>query len=95
VFVKAIVYTRYGPPEVLHLAEVEKPVPRNNEVLIRVRATTVSMADFRLRSFTVLLSFWIPARLALGALKPKRPILGGELASLSETLRWSVEQRAV
>ncbi|MCL5736608.1 MAG: alcohol dehydrogenase catalytic domain-containing protein, partial [Actinobacteria bacterium] len=77
---KAIVYTRYGPPEVLQLAEVEKPVPRDNEVLIRVRATTVSAADFRCRSFTVPLSFWIPARLALGVLRPRRPILGGELA---------------
>ena len=77
---KAIVYTRYGPPEVLRLAEVERPVPRDNEVLIRVRATTVSAPDFRCRSFTVPLSFWIPAHLALGILKPRRPILGGELA---------------
>ncbi|MCL5736134.1 MAG: NAD(P)-dependent alcohol dehydrogenase [Actinobacteria bacterium] len=77
---KAIVYTQYGPPEVLRLAEVEKPVPRDNEVLIRVHATTVSAADFRCRSFTVPLSFWIPARLSLGILKPRRPILGGELA---------------
>lgn len=77
---KAIVYTRYGPPEVLRLAEVEEPVPRDNEVLIRVHATTVSAADFRCRSFTVPLSFWIPARLALGILKPRRPILGAELS---------------
>jgi NADPH:quinone reductase-like Zn-dependent oxidoreductase len=77
---KAIVSTRYGPPEVLCLAEVERPVPRDNEVLIRVCATTVSAADSRIRSFTVPLSFWIPARLALGMLKPRRPILGGELS---------------
>lgn len=77
---KAIVYTQYGPPEVLRLAEVDKPVPRDNEVLIRVHATTVSAADFRCRSFTVPLSFWIPARLALGILKPRRPILGAELS---------------
>jgi NADPH:quinone reductase-like Zn-dependent oxidoreductase len=75
-----MIYTRYGPPEVLHLAEVERPVPRDDEVLIRVRATTVSAPDFRCRSFTVPRSFWIPARLALGVLKPRRPILGGELA---------------
>jgi NADPH:quinone reductase-like Zn-dependent oxidoreductase len=77
---KAIIYTHYGPPEVLRLADVEKPVPRDDEVLIRVRATTVSVADFRCRSFTVPLSFWIPARLALGVLRPRRQILGGELA---------------
>ena len=77
---KAIVYERYGPPEVLHLVEVEKPVPRNDEVLIRVHASTVTAADFRCRSFTVPRSFWIPARLALGILKPRQPILGAELS---------------
>jgi NADPH:quinone reductase-like Zn-dependent oxidoreductase len=83
---KAIVYTQYGPPEVLRLAEVNRPVPRDNEVLLRVRAATVSAADSRCRSFTVPLSFWIPARLALGMLKPRRPILGGELSGeIAET----------
>ena len=77
---KAVIYTKYGPPEVLHLAEVDKPAPRDNEVLIRVRATTVSVADFRCRSFTVPLSFWIPARLALGVRRPRRRILGSECA---------------
>ncbi len=77
---RAIVYTEYGPPEVLRLAEVERPIPRDDEVLIRVHATTVSAPDFRCRSFTVPLSFWIPARLALGILKPRRPILGAELS---------------
>ena len=77
---KAVVYTRYGPPEVLRLAEVDKPVPRDDEVLIRVRATTVSAADSRIRSFTVPRSFWVPARLSLGVLKPRRPILGAELS---------------
>jgi NADPH:quinone reductase-like Zn-dependent oxidoreductase len=77
---KAAVYERYGPPEVLHLAEVDKPVPKDDEVLIRVHASTVTAADFRCRSFTVPLSFWIPARLFLGVTKPKLPILGAELA---------------
>ena len=77
---KAIVYTRYGPPEVLRMAEVEKPVPRDDEVLIRVHASTVTAADFRCRSFTVPLSFWIPARLFLGIVRPKLPILGAELS---------------
>jgi NADPH:quinone reductase-like Zn-dependent oxidoreductase len=78
--VRAVVYERYGPPEVLHLAEVQKPVPRNDEVLIRVQASTVTAADFRCRSFTVPLSFWIPARLFLGVVRPKLPILGAELS---------------
>ena len=85
---KAIVYKQYGPPEVLHLAEVAKPIPQDDEVLIRVHATTVSAPDFRCRSFTVPRSFWIPARLVLGILKPKRPILGAELSGeIEETGR--------
>jgi NADPH:quinone reductase-like Zn-dependent oxidoreductase len=77
---KAIVYERYGPPEVLHLAEVPRPVPGDQEVLIRVRATTVSAADFRCRSFTVPPTYWIPARLFLGVFRPRLPILGAELS---------------
>lgn len=77
---KAMLCTEYGPPEVLRLAEVSKPVPRDHEVLIRVRATTVSVADTRCRAFRVPASFWIPARLALGIFSPRRTILGGELS---------------
>ena len=77
---KVIVCTKYGPPEVLQIKEVEKPVPKDNEVRIKVYATTVTVADFRIRSFTVPLSFWLPARFILGLTKPKKPILGVELA---------------
>lgn len=77
---RAVVYDEYGPPEVLRLTEVTMPVPREHEVLIRVHASTVSAPDFRCRSFTVPRSFWIPARLALGVWKPKKPILGAELS---------------
>ena len=83
---QAIVYQRYGSPEVLHLEEVEKPVPKDNEVLIRVHATTVTSGDVRLRSFTVPPVFWIPARLMLGLTKPKRTILGHELAGEIESV---------
>ena len=77
---KAIVATKYGGPEVLQLKEIEKPTPKNNEILIKVHATTVTAGDFRMRSFTVPPLFWLPARLTLGLTKPKQPIYGMELA---------------
>ena len=83
---KAVVYTRYGPPEVLHLTEIAKPAPRNHEVLIKVHATTVTVGDTRMRSFTVPRGQWLPARLYLGVTKPKRPILGMELAGEIEAV---------
>jgi NADPH:quinone reductase-like Zn-dependent oxidoreductase len=83
---KAIVCTKYGPPEVLQLKEVEKPVPRDNEVLVKIFATTVTRGDSRMRSFTVPFWQWLPARLYLGIRKPKRAILGMELAGEIESV---------
>ena len=83
---KAIVATRYGGPEVLQLKEVQKPTPRDNELLIKVRATTVTAGDFRMRSFTVPPLFWLPARITLGFTKPKHPIYGMELAGEVEAV---------
>jgi NADPH:quinone reductase-like Zn-dependent oxidoreductase len=77
---KVVICTRYGPPEVLKIKEIEKPVPKDNEVLIKVYAITVTAADFRIRSFTVPPAFWLPARLIPGIKKPKKSILGVELA---------------
>lgn len=83
---KAVVCTRYGAPEVLEIRELKKPFPKDNEVLIKIHATTVTVADFRVRSFTIPLSFWIPARLMLGITKPRKAILGIELAGEIEAL---------
>lgn len=83
---KAVVYTRYGPPEVLQIADVAKPIPKDNEVLIKVHATTVTVGDTRMRSFTVPRGQWLPARLYLGVRKPKRAILGMELAGEVEAV---------
>ncbi len=82
---KAIVCTKYGGPEVLHLIEVEKPVPADNEVLIKIHATTCHIGDVKVRSFNI--PFWpgILFRLYIGLTKPKRPILGMELAGEIES----------
>ena len=82
---KAVVYEKYGPPDVLQLREVEKPIPKDNEVLVKVDTTTVTVADSRVRSFTVPHSYWLPARIALGIRKPKKTILGAELAGEIES----------
>jgi NADPH:quinone reductase-like Zn-dependent oxidoreductase len=83
---KAVVYTSYGPPEVLRIVEVAKPVPNDHEVLIKVQATTVTVGDTRMRSFSVPRGQWLPARLYLGVLKPRRAILGMELAGEVEAV---------
>jgi len=83
---KAIVCTKYGPPEVLQLKEVGKPVPKDNEILVKVYATTVARGDSRMRSFTVPIWQWLPARIYLGIRKPKRAILGMELAGEIESV---------
>ncbi len=86
---KAVVYTRYGPPEVLRLADVPKPAPRDHEVLVKVRATTVTIGDTIMRSLNMpAVSGWqkLLARLFLGIRKPRRPILGMELAGEVESV---------
>lgn len=83
---KAILCSKYGPPEVLKLSEVPKPVPKKSEVLIKIKATSVSVADVRIRGFNVPPAAWLPARLFLGITKPKKPILGAELSGEIEAV---------
>jgi NADPH:quinone reductase-like Zn-dependent oxidoreductase len=83
---KAIVYTKYGPPEVLELKEVEKPTPKDNEVLVKIRATAITAKDVRIRAMRVPTSYWLFARLYFGFRRPKRPILGSDLAGEIETV---------
>ncbi len=82
---KAIVYTKYGPPEVLHLKDVQKPTPKDNEVLIKVHAATVTAGDCEIRSFTFPLWLWVPVRIMFGIIKPRIQILGQELAGEIES----------
>ena len=77
---KAIICERYGSPDVLRMCEVAMPVPGDNELLIRVRATTVSSADWRVRSLAMPRGFGVLGRPMLGFRAPRQPILGSELA---------------
>ncbi len=77
---KAAVYRRYGPPEVIQVIDWPTPIPKDHEVLIRVRASTVSSADWRMRTLSVPKGFGFFARPAFGFFGPRKPILGLELA---------------
>lgn len=82
---KAIVYTKYGPPEVAKLMEVTNPIPKDNEVLVKVYASTVNRTDSGFRSAEYFISrFWS------GLLKPKHQILGSEFAGIIEEIGQSV-----
>jgi len=83
---KAIVYTKYGPPDVLQLKEIEKPIPKDNEVLIRIYATVVTAEDPRTRSGTFPPLFWLLGRSITGFIRPKNQILGGILAGEIESV---------
>ncbi|HRQ36877.1 MAG TPA: NAD(P)-dependent alcohol dehydrogenase [Chloroflexota bacterium] len=91
---KAIVYTEYGSPDVLHLQEVSEPAPKENEILIRVAATAVNYGDLVARNFKNIsyaefnmpTIFMLPARFSFGWSKPKNPILGNEFSGVVEVV---------
>jgi 2-desacetyl-2-hydroxyethyl bacteriochlorophyllide A dehydrogenase len=90
---KAIVWTEYGPPDVLQLKEVEKPVPKDDEVLIKIHDTTVTAGDCEMRRLELPLMLSFPVRLYAGFLRPKRiPILGQELAGEVESVGKDVKR---
>jgi NADPH:quinone reductase-like Zn-dependent oxidoreductase len=89
---KAIVCTKYGPPEVLQLKDVEKPVPKDDEVLIRVHSTTVTSGDVWIRSSTYSPWFWLFGRIMYGITKPRKKIPGNELSGEIEAIGKDITQ---
>lgn len=89
---KAINWTAYGTPDVLQFKDVEKPSPKDNEVLIKIHASTVTTGDCRLRECRVPKGFWLPTRLAFGLLKPRRSIAGMEFSGEVESVGKRVSQ---
>ncbi len=90
---KAITYSSYGPPEVLQLGEVKKPVPKDDEVLIRVMAAEATKADCEMRSFSfAVMWFWLPMRVAFGIRKPRQQTLGGYFSGVVDSFGKDVTQ---
>lgn len=83
---KAFVYRRYGGPDVVELAELPRPVPRANEVLVKILATTVTSGDWRVRTLHVPTGLGLVARLAIGFTRPRQPIMGSEMAGTIESV---------
>ena len=90
---KAIVWTEYGPPDVLQLKEVETPTPKDNEVLIRIYATTVTTGDCEQRSLELPIWYALSMRAYAGLKRPKRiTMLGMELAGEIESVGKDVKR---
>ena len=89
---KAIICTKYGPPEVLKMKEVEKPAPKDDEVLIKIFATAVTASDIYIRGSQIPIQFWIPMRIMMGLTKPRRSIIGLVLAGKIESVGKNVKR---
>ncbi len=85
-YMKAVVYKKYGPPTVLKVTEVTKPKPKEDEMLVKIHAATVTSGDVRLRASDFPPLFWLPARLIFGLFRPRKQILGHELSGTIEAI---------
>lgn len=97
---KAIIYTEYGPPEVLTVKDIEKPVPKSTEIIVKIHAVSVNFGDLLVRkfhtvtaqTFTMPLPLLLPTRLVFGAKKPKKTILGSEFSGIVADVGSAVTQ---
>lgn len=97
---RAIAYSQYGPPEVLSIKEVDKPVPKQNEILVKVHAASVNYGDITARNFANIpakkfnmpIFLWFPAKMIFGISKPKKQILGSEFAGEVEAVGKDVKK---
>ncbi len=93
---KAIVYNKYGPADVLQIKEIENPILKDDEVLIKVHSAEVTKSDCEMRSFNFAVKwFWLPLRLAWGVLKPKKKVLGGYFSGEVEKIGKNVTNLVV
>jgi NADPH:quinone reductase-like Zn-dependent oxidoreductase len=83
---QAAVYHEYGPPEVVRIEDIPKPTPKDHELLVRVRASSLGTWDCEARSFSFPLWFWLPLRIAMGIRRPRWPVLGQDLAGEIEAI---------
>jgi NADPH:quinone reductase-like Zn-dependent oxidoreductase len=89
---KAMICTKYGPPEVLQIRQYQKPIPRADEVLIKVYATAVTNSDIFIRGSNIPLRFKIPMRLMLGIRRPRNPIIGEVLSGVIESVGSAIKR---
>jgi NADPH:quinone reductase-like Zn-dependent oxidoreductase len=92
---RAVVCPKYGPPDVLEVTELVRPDPRDDEVRIKIHATTAHVGDTRIRAFRVPAAAWLPARIMLGFTRPRRSVLGMELAGVIDVVGEDVQRLAV